>query len=82
MRLPGDVRRSRQDPGDGAAVDEQHHDAHGDRPRHVQLGPDNYDRIKSWRVSEVTCDDPGLSKPAYLASKNAESINYPKPKRK
>lgn len=39
---------------------------------HVQLGPDNYDRIKSWRVYEVTCDDPGLSKPAYLASKNAE----------
>ena len=38
----------------------------------VQLGPDNYDRIKSWRVYEVTCDDPGLSKPAYLASKNAE----------
>ena len=39
---------------------------------HVQLSPDNYDRIKSWRVYEVTCDDPGLSKPAYLASKNAE----------
>jgi hypothetical protein len=38
----------------------------------VQLGPENYDRIKSWRVYEVTCDDPGLSKPAYLASKNAE----------
>jgi hypothetical protein len=38
----------------------------------VQLGPDNYDRIKSWRVYEVTCDDPGLSKPAYLSSKNAE----------
>ncbi len=42
---------------------------------HVQLGPDNYDRIKSWRVYEVTCDDPGLSKPAYLASKNAEFPN-------
>jgi hypothetical protein len=42
----------------------------------VQLGPDNYDRIKGWRVYEVTCDDPGLSKPAYLASKNAE---YPNP---
>jgi Family of unknown function (DUF5695) len=41
----------------------------------VQLGPDNYDRIKSWRVYEVTCDDPGLSKPAYLASKNAEFPN-------
>jgi hypothetical protein len=38
---------------------------------HVQLGPDNYDRIKGWRIYEVTCDDPGLSKPAYLASKNA-----------
>ena len=38
----------------------------------VQLGPDNYDRIKGWRVYEVSCDDPGLSKPAYLASKNAE----------
>jgi hypothetical protein len=35
------------------------------------LGPDNYDRIKGWRIYEVTCDDPGLSKPAYLASKNA-----------
>jgi hypothetical protein len=42
----------------------------------VQLGPDNYDRIKSWRVYEVTCDDPGLSKPAYLSSKNAE---FPEP---
>jgi hypothetical protein len=41
----------------------------------VQLGPDNYDRIKSWRVYEVTCDDPGLSKPAYLSSKNAEFPN-------
>ena len=39
---------------------------------HVLLGPDNYDRIKGWRIYEVTCDDPGLSKPAYLASKNAE----------
>ncbi|MFT4112147.1 DUF5695 domain-containing protein [Silvibacterium sp.] len=39
---------------------------------HVQLGPENYDRIKGWRVYEVTCDDPGLSKPAFLASKNAE----------
>lgn len=36
------------------------------------LGPDNYDRIGGWRIYEVTCDDPGLSKPAYLASKNAE----------
>ena len=38
----------------------------------IQLGPDNYDQIKGWRIYEVTCDDPGLSKPAYLASKNAE----------
>ena len=43
---------------------------------HVQLSPDNYDLIKGWRIYEVTCDDPGLSKPAYLASKNAE---FPKP---
>jgi Family of unknown function (DUF5695) len=41
----------------------------------VQLGPDNYDLIKGWRIYEVTCDDPGLSKPAYLASKNAEFPN-------
>jgi hypothetical protein len=39
---------------------------------HAVLGPDNYDRIKGWRIYEVTCDDPGLSKPAFLASKNAE----------
>ncbi len=38
----------------------------------VMLSPDNYDRIRGWRVYEVTCDDPGLSKPAYLASKLAE----------
>ena len=38
----------------------------------VVLGPDNYDRIKGWRIYEVTCDDPGLSKPAFLAGKNAE----------
>ncbi len=36
------------------------------------LSPDNYDRIQSWRIYAVTCDDPGLGKPAYLASKNAE----------
>ncbi len=36
------------------------------------LGPDNYDRITGWRIYEVTCDDPGLSKPAFLAIKNAE----------
>lgn len=40
--------------------------------RGVLLGPDNYDRIGGWRIYEVTCDDPGLSKPAYLAAKNAE----------
>jgi hypothetical protein len=38
----------------------------------VLLSPDNYDRIQSWRIYMVTCDDPGLGKPAYLASKNAE----------
>ena len=38
----------------------------------VLLGPDNYDNIKGWRIYEVTCDDPGLSKPAFLAAKNAE----------
>jgi uncharacterized Ntn-hydrolase superfamily protein len=36
------------------------------------LGPDNYDRISGFRIYAVTCDDPGLSKPAYLASKVAE----------
>ena len=39
---------------------------------HVMLSPDNYDRIKGWRIYAVTCDDPGLSKPAYLATKNVE----------
>ena len=43
----------------------------------VLLSPDNYDRIQSWRIYAVTCDDPGLGKPAYLASKNAE---YPEQK--
>lgn len=38
----------------------------------VRLTPDNYDRIKGWRIYEVACDDPGLSKPAFLASKQAE----------
>ena len=38
----------------------------------VQLGPDNYDRIGGWRIYEVTCDDPGLSKPAFLSSKLVE----------
>ncbi|USI72560.1 DUF5695 domain-containing protein [Sphingomonas morindae] len=36
------------------------------------LGPDDYDRIRGWRIYEVTCDDPGLAKPAFLATKNAE----------
>lgn len=35
----------------------------------VMLGPDNYDKIEGWRIYEVTCDDPGLSKPAFLSSK-------------
>lgn len=38
----------------------------------VLLGPDTYDQIHGWRIYEVTCDDPGLSKPAFLASKLAE----------
>jgi len=37
----------------------------------VLLGPDEYDRITGWRIYEVTCDDPGLSKPAFLSSKLA-----------
>ena len=41
----------------------------------VMLGPDNYDEIKGWRIYEVTCDDPGLSKPAFLSTK--QTI-YPK----
>lgn len=36
------------------------------------LGPDNYDKIKGWRIYEVSCDDPGLSKPAFLSGKLAE----------
>jgi len=36
------------------------------------LGPDNYDRIGGWRIYEVSCDDPGLSKPAFLSGKLAE----------
>jgi hypothetical protein len=38
----------------------------------VLLSPDNYDKVKGWRIYEVTCDDPGLSKPAYLSGKLAE----------
>lgn len=37
----------------------------------VLLGPDNPDRIKGWRIYAVSCDDPGLAKPAFLAAKNA-----------
>lgn len=36
------------------------------------LDPDHYDEIEGWRIYEVTCDDPGLSKPAFLAAKNAD----------
>lgn len=36
------------------------------------LGPDNYDQIEGWRIYAVSCDDPGLSKPSFLAAKNAE----------
>lgn len=39
---------------------------------HVMLSPDNPDRIEGWRIYAVTCDDPGLGKPAFLAAKNAE----------
>ncbi len=41
----------------------------------MALDPDHYDRVKGWRIYEVTCDDPGLSKPAFLAAKNAEFPN-------
>ncbi len=37
----------------------------------VLLTPDNYDLISGFRIYAVTCDDPGLSHPAYLASKQA-----------
>jgi hypothetical protein len=39
---------------------------------HVLVSPDNYDRIRGFRIYAVTCDDPGLAKPAFLAAKNAE----------
>lgn len=38
----------------------------------AMLDPDHHDEILGWRIYEITCDDPGLSKPAFLASKNAE----------
>jgi hypothetical protein len=42
---------------------------------HVLPSPDNYDRIRGFRIYAVTCDDPGLGKPAFLAAKNAEYPN-------
>jgi hypothetical protein len=36
------------------------------------LSPDDYAPIPRSRVYAVTCDDPGLGKPAFLAAKNAE----------
>lgn len=41
----------------------------------VMLGPDHYDHIKGWRIYEVSCDDPGLGKPAFLSGKLAELPN-------
>jgi hypothetical protein len=38
----------------------------------VLPSPDNYDLIRGFRIYAVTCDDPGLAKPAFLAAKNAE----------
>lgn len=35
----------------------------------TMLSPDNYDKIGGWRIYEVTCDDPGLAKPAFLSTK-------------
>ena len=40
------------------------------------ISPDDYAPIPRSRVYAVTCDDPGLGKPAFLAAKNAE---YPVP---
>jgi hypothetical protein len=36
------------------------------------LSPDDYEPIPRNRYYAVTCDDPGLGKPAFLAAKNAE----------
>src|SRR5262249_7210893 len=41
----------------------------------VMLTPDNYDRIRGFRIYDVTCDDAGLGRPAFLAAKNAEFPN-------
>jgi hypothetical protein len=38
----------------------------------VMLTPDNYDLIRGFRIYDVTCDDAGLGRPAFLAAKNAE----------
>jgi hypothetical protein len=40
--------------------------------KQLLLSPDNYDRIRGFRIYAVTCDDAGLGHPAYLAAKNAE----------
>ena len=37
----------------------------------VMLTPDNYDGISGWRIYAVSCDDPGLAKPAFLSEKLA-----------
>ena len=39
---------------------------------HVRLTPDQHDRIKGWRIYMITCDDPGLCKPPFMAAKNVE----------
>ena len=39
---------------------------------HVQLTPDNHDRLRGFRIYAITCDDAGLGHPAYLAAENAE----------
>lgn len=39
---------------------------------HVLISPDNLDTIPEGRRYMVTCDDPGLGRPAFLASKNVE----------
>lgn len=38
------------------------------------LDPEHHDEITDWREYAITCDDPGLSKPAFLAAKNAEHM--------
>lgn len=39
---------------------------------HVQLTPDDHDRLHGFRIYAITCDDAGLGHPAYLAAENAE----------